>query len=162
MESVKKFIKSFVTVSAYTSGILIMCSVLFATINAIARKFFNISFPWAEELCLYFVVIGFYFVIPYLELKNEQLSINLLPLLAKNSMIRKIFYIFFGCLNIILFYILIKFGLHSTHIARLSGVTTHYMHIPKYFLYSIAIIALSISIVSWLAIIFLNKGEAFK
>ena len=147
---------------AYAGSMMMAASMFLATINAFCRKLLNTSFSWAEELCLYLVVMGFFFSIPYLELKREQLHVDLLSSFTKNATIQKTFYIVFGFLEITLFGMMIYYGLHSTGAARLSGVTTNYLHVPKYFLYGTVVSVFVLSIVSWLSIIFLNKGESFE
>jgi TRAP-type C4-dicarboxylate transport system permease small subunit len=162
MKRLANIIQNTITALIYAGAVLMMASAILATGNGLARKLLNTSFPWAEELCIYLVVIGFFLAIPYLELKNDQLRIGLLKSFIKSKFVLKILFILFGCLEIVLFSLLSYYGLHSMGSARLSGVTTNYLHIPKYLLYGSAIAVFVLSIVSWLSITFLNKGESFE
>jgi TRAP-type C4-dicarboxylate transport system permease small subunit len=162
VNKLKTTIRGIITALVYTGSIMMVASMILATVNVFSRKIFNTSFPWAEELCIYLVVMGFFFSIPYLELKREQLHVELLSSFIKSVTIQKTFYIVFGFLEIILFIIMIYYGLYSTSAARHSGVTTNYLLIPKYLLYGTVVAVYVLSIVSWLSILFLNKGESFE
>lgn len=162
MDRLISIVSKIMSAVVYSGAVMMMVSVVLATINALARKFLNTSFPWTEEICMYLVVMGFFFTIPYLTLKGDQLSVDLLRSLVKNKLVIKIFYIFFGCLELALFIMLVKFGLISTSAAEKSGVLTNYMHLPKYLLYGTVVVTYSLSILSLLASFILNKGESFK
>ena len=162
MKKTKSAISGVITGLTYSGAVMLMISVLLATINAFARKFLNTSFSWAEELCIYIVVVGVFFTLPYLTLKDDQLRINLISAMVKNQKVLKALRILFGLMETALFGMLIYYGLNSTRAARISGVTTNYLHIPKYILYRMMIGVFLFSILSWLSVIFLNKGDSFE
>lgn len=161
MNKIKNCIVKCNTALIYTGAVMIMVSVILATINAILRKFFNSSLSWAEELCMYCVVIGFFLSIPYLELKNKQLSVDVIHSIIRNKTAHKIMYLIYGLVEIALFIILIRFGIVSTQAAIVSGVTTNYLHIPKFWLYIVVIATFFFSLLSWFAIL-MNKGDSYK
>lgn len=161
MKKLKSCIVKINTALIYGGATLMMISVFLATINAILRKFFHTSLAWAEELCIYSVVLGFFFSIPYLELKHKQLSVDVIRSVIHNEAIHKIIYLIFGAVEIVLFIILIRFGIISTQAAILSGITTNYLHIPKYILFAIVVVSFAFSLLSWVAIL-LNKGDSYE
>ena len=57
---IDKLMTALLTASAALGGI----SALLATVNALSRKFLSVSFPWAEELCTYMIVIAVFLAIP--------------------------------------------------------------------------------------------------
>lgn len=161
MSKIKSGILKLNTALIYSGAVLMMVSVVLATVNALARKFLSTSFAWAEELCMYSVVMGFFMSIPYLELKRKQLSVDVIRSVIHNETVHKVMYLLYGVVEIALFIILIRFGIISTQAAIVSGVTTNYMHIPKYILYIVVIATFVCSLLSWVAIL-LNKGESYK
>ena len=157
-KAVHRAMTALLTVSACLGGV----SAVLATVNAVSRKLLSVSFPWAEELCTYMVVIAVFLAIPYLELTDKQLCVDLLSNSIKNKTARKVLYIFRGAVIIFLCAIVAKYGLTSTVTAWQSNTLTYVLQWPRAIFFGIGVASFIIAIASWAAAIFLNKGEKFS
>ena len=155
---IDKLMTALLTASAALGGI----SALLATVNALSRKFLSVSFPWAEELCTYMIVIAVFLAIPDLELKDKQLCVDLLSNSIKNKYALKVLYIFRGLVIIFLCAIVAKYGLASTITAYQTNTLTYVLQWPRAIFFGIGVASFVIAILSWVAAIFLNKGEKFQ
>lgn len=155
--AVKKFTTMLLTVGAALGG----TSALLATVNAICRKFFSLSLPWAEELCTYAVVVAFFLAIPYLELTDSHLSIEILENIIKSKRIKKILFILKGILVTALCVIIVRYGIAATMAAHTSNTLTYVLKWPRSLFFGITVASFILSIVSWLSIYLLNKGDKF-
>jgi len=162
MKACRTVINRFMLALMSAAAILLGCSSLLAIINAICRKFFLISLPWAEELCTYMVVIAAFIAIPFLELKDGQLSIGLLSSLVKNQKFMKVVFILRGVLIMVISLIVIRFGIASTQAAMISNTLTYVLKWPKYIFFAIAVGSFILVLVSWLSIYLINKGDKFE
>ena len=155
---IDKLMTALLTASAALGGI----SALLATVNALSRKFLSVSFPWAEELCTYMIVIAVFLAIPYLELKDKQLCVDLLSNSIKNKYALKVLYIFRGLVIIFLCAMVAKYGVACTITAYQTNTLTYVLQWPRAIFFGIGVASFVIAILSWVAAIFLNKGEKFQ
>ena len=162
LKTARKVIDRAITALLTAAAVLGGCSALLATVNAVSRKFLSVSFPWAEELCTYLVVIAVFMAIPYLELKDKQLCVDLLSNSIKNKYLLKVLYIFRGVVIIFLCVIVAKYGLASTITAYQTNTLTYVLQWPRAIFFGIGVASFILAIVSWAAAIFLNKGEKFQ
>lgn len=144
------------------AAVLLGVSTILATVNAFCRKFLLISIPWSEELCTYCVVIAVFLVIPYLELKDKQLSIGLLGSVVKSQKFLKVVFLIRGVFITLLGVIIVKFGINSTQAAHASNVMTYVLKWPKSIFFAIAVGCFALAIISWISIFALNKGDKFE
>ena len=153
-----KAITALLTAAAVLGG----ASALLATFNAISRKFLSVSFPWVEELCTYLVVIAVFISIPNLELKDKQLCVDFLGSTIKKKAVQKGLYLFRGVVIIFLCVVVARYGLASTVTAWQTNTVTYVLQWPRAIFFGIGVAGFLAAIVSWVAAIFLNKGEKFS
>lgn len=90
---------------------MLAVSVVLTTVNALARSFFHMNFPWVEELCCYLAALMMFVMMPSLEFRDEQLSISFLDEKFKNNQVaRQILFYIRGIVTVIFTGILINGG----------------------------------------------------
>jgi TRAP-type C4-dicarboxylate transport system permease small subunit len=141
------------------AAVLLGFSAALAFFNAVGRGFFSFNFSGSEELSTYAVVIAVFFAIPYLELHDEQLSVNILSMVIKNKTVLKIMFFLRAVLTLLILFILVKYGIAAAQSAFVAGTETYALRWPKYLFFSVAVAGAAMGILSWLTIIFFNKGE---
>lgn len=147
MKGLKKVINKCLTVMLTISGILVGLSAFMATINALLRKIASFSFPWAEELCTYAVVMAAFLAIPYLEFKGRQLSVDLLANAVKNKpkAVRAL-RIFSSIIIMVVCCVIVWYGWISSMTAIETEITTFVLSWPRaiYFIFAVVCLALAV------------------
>lgn len=157
MEKLKKGVNRFYWVLLTIAGILGGLSALMATVNALSRKIFAASFPWAEELCTYAVVVGFFLAIPYLEWRGKQLSVDLLAnSLKKKPAVVRALHIFGSIVTIAICVIIVIYGWKSSMTAIETNITTFVLQWPRAVFFIIGVISFALAIISCIFNIFLD------
>ena len=56
---------------------MLAVSVVLTTVNALARSFFHMNFPWVEELCCYLAALMMFVMMPFFVLMSLTRMANL-------------------------------------------------------------------------------------
>jgi len=158
MDSFRKVSRSVTGLFFAVAAILLGFSAALAFFNAIGPGFFAFNFSGSEELSTYAVVLAVFFSISYLELHDEQLSVNILGTVIRNKAVEKVFFVVRGLLTIALLFIIVKYGIAAVQSAYSAQTETYALRWPKYIIFGIAVVGAAMGIFSWISI-FLNKGE---
>jgi len=156
--TVKKLMDVLFTIAAVLYG----CATVMAFVNAFCRKFLGIGISWGEELTTYMIVVAFFLTIPYLELRDGSLCIGLLNSVIKSKTVTKVLYIIRGLLVMFLCVVVVRFALVAIESAIATNMLTFTLRWPKAIFYGIALGGFGLTIVSWLSILLLNKGDKFE
>ena len=159
MKAFRSVISKIMDVLFTISAVLLGASTLMTFVNSICRKILRFSFPWSEELSTYGIVISIFFTLPYLELRDEQLCINLFSSIVKKEVVLKIIFILRGLLVLTLCYFAGRYGIAAAQAAVRTNVETFVLHWPKAIFYYIAAGGFCLVLVSWITILLFNKGD---
>lgn len=159
MKVCRNTVKKFMDILFSVAAVLYGSATLLAFINAFCRKFLNIGISWGEELTTYMILVAFFLTIPYLELRDGSLCIGLLNNIIKNRKITKALYIIRGLLVMFLCVIVVRYALVGIQSAMSTNLLTFSLRWPKAIFYSIAMSGFALTVVSWITILLLNKGD---
>lgn len=159
MSKIKQLILKFNHGLLFIGAVFGSVGVLLTTVNAICRKFANFTFPWAEELCTYMIVMAVFLIIPYLELSDGHLSVGIIESVIPNKVFNKILFIFKGILILVIFVLIVRYGYAATVNAHISNTMTYVLKWPRSIFFGVAVVSFVLSIISWLSIFILNKGD---
>lgn len=134
-------------------------SAVLATVNALCRKILSISFPWAEELATYMVVVAVFLAIPHLEWNGRQLTVDLLGNSLKKPLAKKIMAIFSSVIVIVVCCVVVRYGMDSTITAYQTDTRTFVMQWPRAIFFGIGVAGFVLAIISSIAAIFLKGNE---
>ena len=162
MKACRDTVKKLMDVLFAVAAILYGAGTVLAVGNAVCRKFLDIGIAWGDELTTYLIVVAFFLTIPYLELHNGSLCIGLLDNLIKNKTVARILYVIRGLLVVSLSIIIVRYGLVAIDSAIASDLRTFSLRWPKAIFYAISVAGFALSVVSWITIILLNKGEKME
>ena len=134
---------------------MLAVSVVLTTVNALARSFFHMNFPW---LCCYLAALMMFVMMPSLEFRDEQLSISFLDEKFKNNQVaRQILFYIRGIVTVIFTGILINGGykvvVRNLEIHSASPI----LRMPFGWLYGIILATMVLVIVYWVAHLFINE-----
>ena len=137
---------------------MLAVSVVLTTVNALARSFFHMNFPWVEELCCYLAALMMFVMMPSLEFRDEQLSSSFLDEKFKNNQVaRQILFYIRGIVTVIFTGILINGGykvvVRNLEIHSASPI----LRMPFGWLYGIILATMVLVIVYWVAHLFINE-----
>ena len=161
MEKRKNVIHRFLHSLAYMAAMMIFLGVLLAMVNAILRKL-GFSLSWAQEISQYMVIIGFFLGIPYVISRDRMIKIGLFKAIVKNETVQKAVSIFFGCLEIFLFFLLARYCLKSINTLRIAGMELNYVRLQIYWLYVFVEVSCILALASLVNVLILNRGNKFN
>ena len=149
MEKEKKNINRIFKVLLIVAGILGGLSAFMATVNALLRKIASFSFPWAEELCTYAVVVAVFLAIPSLQWRGKQLSVDLLEnsLKKKPAAVRGL-HIFGSLISIAVCVVIVIYGWISSMTAIETNLTTYVLQWPRAIFLLIGVVSFAIAVIS--------------
>ena len=130
-------------------------------LNAISRKFFNMGFPWAEELSTYLVVMMLFLSLPHLERLDRHLCIGILMSRLKSDKSKNIFRIIRGAWTIFIMVVLLRYGYTLVQTIATNNVVTYILKWPRAPIFTILLIGFALIIVVFICIIFIRKGGMF-
>ncbi len=140
-------------------AIFIFISTLLAAVNAILRFTVGAGFPWSEELCSYLIVLSVFVLISYLEFTDKQLCIGVLNGFLKNESIKRVITIVRGLITMGFMGMLAYYGVLVTQKAFSRMTVTFVLQMPRFILYGIVTACFILAILSWIVIIFFEKGD---
>ena len=140
------------------AGFLILFSTILAGINVVVRNIFISSFPWAEELCTFAVILLVYLALPYLESSNNQLCIGVIFSIVKSDKGRKVLVYIRGFITMAASALITYYGIIVTYRTMLRMVITPVLQMPKGVFYAIMAACFALTIITWLVILTAKKG----
>jgi len=161
-EKVLKAIKSINNKILALAGIFLFLSTALAVVNAVMR-FSNLGgIAWGEEVSTLLVVVMVFLSQSFLEYNDDQLCISILQSTLKNDKWKRFFHIIRGLATLFMTGLLLYYAVPVTVKAYERNLVTQVLHFPRYILYGFMIINFVLTIISWLATIFLAKGKPQK
>ena len=162
MKFCRNTVKKLMDVLFTVATILYGAATVMAFANAFCRKFLGLGISWGEELTTYMIVVAFFLTIPYLELRDGSLCIGLLNSVIKSKTVTKVLYIIRGLLVMFLCVVIVRYALVAIESAMLANLVTFTLRWPKAIFFAIALGGFALTIVSWISILVLNKGDKFE
>ncbi|MCI8992536.1 MAG: TRAP transporter small permease [Eubacterium sp.] len=159
MERVRKWLDRLMVALLSIAAVLGSASAVLATVNALCRKILSTSFPWAEELITYLVVVAVFLAIPFLEWKSKQLTVDILGNSLKNKKVRKGFQVFSAAIVIVLCFIIVRYGTESTITAYETNMRTYVLLWPRSIFFGIGVISFILTIIASIGTIFLGNEK---
>ena len=135
-------------------GFLLFVSTILAATNAICRYGLRVSLSWADEVCVFSIVISVFLMQMRLEANREQLSIAIIdPLLEKYPLFKTIVFWIHAVLLVSLWTIFVSVGLDVIKMNYDISTVTSLLMFPMWIIYAAYTLGMALIIVAWIYLI---------
>lgn len=151
MRTIRRIFEFNLQIITWISAVILAISTVLSAINVFLRYGFDSSLVWADELSIYIVILMVFLFQPYLEYKDDQLSISVITEhFANKPIVLKIMYFIRMLITFVLYIVLIRSGFALISQNLMYQAATPVMRFPLWILSLIVTIGLILVLVYWI------------